>query len=145
VTESGDALVHGGMTQVETFDAGEYHVTAYQGLFNNGPFIRYFEFLMLPATGGPPLSIAVTRDAVDIEAALGGSNGEKTYFVDLYNCSMQAALEEFSSSTPVTYQRARASLDQFLAHPSPLPGGISNDNPVCNFEMDITPGLDPEN
>ncbi len=143
VAESGAALIRGGMTQVESFEAGGYHITAYQGVFHNGPFIRYFEFLMLPTAGGPPLSIAVTRDAVDVSAALGNANGEQTYFVDLYNCSMQAALEQFFSRTPVTYQRARASVDRFLARAAgPLPGGISNDNAVCDYSIDITPGLD---
>ena len=54
------------MTHVESFEAGGFAIESHQGQFNDGPFIRYFEFLMRPLAGGLPISLAISRDNLDL-------------------------------------------------------------------------------
>jgi len=135
---SGEALTRAGMTQVESFDAGGYHVTSYQGRLEQGPFIRFFYFLMQPVAGGMPVSIAISRDNIALEGS------DRTYFVDFYQCSGHYTMSQFESAETVPYARARQAVDTFLAHPdsgNAVSATVPHDG-LCAFPQYITPGLD---
>jgi len=123
-----------GMQKVESFDSNGYSITAYQGQFTQGSFIRYFEFLMRPDAGGLPLTIALSKDAA-VAAQ------EPYYFVDLYECSGHYTLGNVPQSGAMTYAQARSALEHALVNRQAITG-ISSRTGLCIFTPYITPGLD---
>ncbi|MES1198467.1 MAG: hypothetical protein ABUS48_00605 [Pseudomonadota bacterium] len=123
-----------GMQKVESFDSNGYSITSYQGQFNQGPFVRYYEFLMLPDAGGLPLSIVLSKDA-------SAAARETDYFVDLYECSGHYTLDVVTPHGAMTYAQARAGIERALSDRHAVSATTSR-NGLCIFTPYITPGLD---
>lgn len=124
-----------GMQRVESFETADYAITGYQGRFNQGPFVRYFEFLMRPKAGGLPLSIALSRDAAALDQ-------EKDYFIDLYECSGHYTLDTVSAAHgDLTYAEARRAVERSIADRHAV-SSTQSPNGLCVFTRFITPGLD---
>ncbi len=122
---------------IETFDTNGVRVSAFETDFADGPFRRYFVFLLAPDEAfAMPGTIMLSADG-----AAGLLGGGPVYFVDEYGCWGHATLEVIEKRKPdykAMKARVMARLAGKLQPTSSIePGG------VCAFSGYVSPGFAP--
>ncbi|MFN3514627.1 MAG: tetratricopeptide repeat protein [Phenylobacterium sp.] len=119
---------------VERFSVGKFEVTAIEGDYKNGSFIRKMTFLIKSSEPFAPLETVMLTQNPTVD--LIGSSPRK-YFVDQYTCNRHVTVT--LTPTNVTYKQVRATVEGWLAGRQ---DGVSATEAggVCAFKNYVAPG-----
>lgn len=123
---------------IEHFEIGDMTVSAIEGDYRNGDFVRHTTFVVQSSKPFAPLrTIMLTTSPAS--ALLGGS---KVYFLDEYSCARHVTLEVIPRRKP----KYRALRSRVEAHLSGSATGVSSTeagDQGCAFANYVAPGYEP--
>lgn len=121
---------------LERFSLDGNRVSAFEGEYQNGPFVRHITFLIQASEPFSPLRTVMLTTS-PASALLGGP---PVFILDEYTCGLHATLEIISGPKP-TYDVVRKKLEHRLAEGSTSPAEGA-DGELCGFSSYVAPGFD---
>jgi hypothetical protein len=132
--------------KIETWEIPEAQIVSYSLNLQQGDLLRLYYFLVIPKAPGLPESVMITNDLSKSGSELVPRPGERkpvTLSADQYDCGGHSTLETIDAAgagryATLAYDRAKASLDKYLASKSGAPV-IRQPLKVCAGIGSITP------